>query len=99
LGKELCGGTKPFKLVVAQEGDGSTCAAGKAGSMGGQDKSATLLLDIGEGVEYLGGHFGIEGGGGFVQKKNFGLMPQGAYQSDALSLASRKFGGFFVGVS
>jgi hypothetical protein len=74
LGKELRGGTKPFELVVTQEGDGSTCAAGEPSGMGGQDESATLLLDIGESVEHLGGHFGIESRGWFVQKKNFGLM-------------------------
>jgi hypothetical protein len=74
LGKELCGGTEPFKLVVAQEGDGTACASGEASGMGGQDESATLLLDIGEGVEHFGGHFGIESGSGFVQKKNFGFM-------------------------
>jgi hypothetical protein len=32
------------------------------------------MLDIGEGIEHFGGHFGIKGRGRFVQKKNFGLM-------------------------
>ncbi len=66
LGKELCGGTKPFKLVVTQEGDGSTCAAGEAGGMGSEDEGPSLALYVGQGVEDFGSHFRVESRGRFV---------------------------------
>ena len=48
--------------------------------------------------QHLGGHLGIECGGGFVEKQNFRLTRDGAGDADALLLAAGQLRGQLFGV-
>jgi hypothetical protein len=73
-------------------------AAGEAHLVGDQDEIAAFGSKFGDHVEDFGGHFRIEGGGGFIEEEELGADGHGAGDGDALLLAAGEFGGALVGM-
>jgi hypothetical protein len=59
--------------------------------MGCKNQGFPLLTYIFQCVEDFRRHFGIKGGGGFIEKKDFRVMSEGPGEGDSLTLAARKF--------
>ncbi len=83
---------------VADEGDVIGDAAGEGHLVGDEDEVTALVAEVGDHVEHLGGHFGVEGGGGFVEEEEAGFEGDGSGDGDPLALAAGQFERAFVGV-
>lgn len=83
---------------MPDEGDVIGDASGEAHLVGGEDEVAAFGTEFGDEVEHFGGHFGVEGGGGFVEEEEPGFDGDGAGDGDALFLATGELGGSFIGV-
>ena len=94
-----CGGGRAFlDFAAGEEGDLVGGYAGEGHFVGDQDEVAAFALEFLDHFEDLGGHLGVEGGGGLVEEEQAGLDGDGAGDGYALFLAAAELGGLFVGV-
>lgn len=96
--EDLGDGAGFVELSVGDDGDLVSDAAGEAHFVGDEDEVAVFLAELLDHFEDLGGHFGIEGGSGFIEEEEAGFDGDGAGDGDALSLSAGEFGRFFVAV-
>jgi hypothetical protein len=96
---KICsGGPSSAMRPSARKGDAVGEAAGKTHFVRDEEEVAALALDFLDEFEHLGGHFGIERGGRFVEEHDLRLDGNGPRDGDPLALAAGKLGGAFVGV-
>jgi hypothetical protein len=80
------------------EGDVVGDPPGEPHLVGDQDEVASFGSEFRDEVEHLGGHLGVQRGGGFVEEQKPGPDGHCAGDGDALALAAREVGGPFAGV-
>jgi len=97
-GEEFLGGGLFEDLAVGQERDLVGDGAGEVHGVRDEDEGAAFGFQVGYDFEDFGCHFGVEGGGRFVEEQQLGADGDGAGDGDALALSAGKFGGTFVGV-
>ena len=92
LEKLLCCGTLKH-TALSDEGDAVSRAACEAHLVGDKDDGFAGFTQLGNHIEDFGGHLGIKGGSGFVQKQKRGVHREGSGYSDALALTTAELGG------
>ena len=87
LEKLLCCGTLKH-TALSDEGDAVGRAACETHLMSDKDDGFAGFAKLGNHIEDFGGHLGIEGGSGFVQKQKSGVHREGPGYGDALALTT-----------
>lgn len=87
LEKLLCCGTLQH-TSLSDEGDAVSRTACEAHLVGDKDDGFAGFTQLGNHIEDFGGHLGIEGGSGFVQKQKSGVHREGPGYSDTLALTT-----------
>jgi hypothetical protein len=72
--------------MISEKGNPASGSAGKRRRMGCENQGLSLLTYIFQGVQDFRRHFGIEGGGGFVEEKDFRIVSKGPGEGDSLAL-------------
>ncbi len=84
--------------AIADEGEVIRDVSGEAHLVRDEHEIPSFGTKGGDGVEHLGGHLGVEGGGGFIEKEEAGFDGEGSGDGHALALAAGEFVGALVGV-
>ncbi len=74
--------------ALGDEGNLVGDLSGEAHFVGDGDDVFAFFYEGFYDVEDFGGHFGVEGGGGFVEEEEIGVGGEGSDDGDALSLAA-----------
>jgi hypothetical protein len=74
--------------MIPQKGDPASGSAGKGGRMGRKNQGFALMPYILQGIQHFRRHFGVQGGGGFIKKKDFRVMSESPGKGDSLSLSA-----------
>jgi hypothetical protein len=96
--EDLHDGAEFYEATFGKETDLVADLAGEAHLVGDEDEVASFFTELFNHVQDFRGHFGVKGGGGFVEEKQARFDGDGPGDGDALSLAAGKFGGLFVAV-
>ena len=83
---------------IGHQRDEVGCVAGESHLMGHQDDGFPGILQLGNDIQNLGGHLGIQSGGGFVEQEKRGIDSESAGDGDALPLAAAELRGLLAGV-
>jgi hypothetical protein len=98
IGEEFLRGVLLDDGAIGQEDHSVRRFARESHLVGHHDHGHALLRQGGHGVQYLGDHLRVEGGGRFVEEHDAGPHGQGPGNRHALLLPARELGGQLVGL-
>jgi hypothetical protein len=84
--------------AIGYERDEIRSVAGKSHFMGYEDDGFSRGSEFRDDIQNLGGHLGIESGGGFVEEQKSGINSEGPSDGDALALTAAELRGLFSGM-
>jgi hypothetical protein len=84
--------------AVGYEGDEIGGEAGESDFVGHEDGGFFGGSKFGDDIQNLGGHFGVECGGGFVEEQKSWVDGEGSGDGDALALAAAELRGLLSGM-
>ena len=84
--------------AVGHKGDEIGGVTGESDFVGHEDNGFFRGSKFSDDIQNLGGHFGIECGGGFVEEKKSGVDGEGPSDGNPLALAAAELRGLFVGM-
>jgi hypothetical protein len=85
-------------FAVSHERDEIGGVACESHFMGHKDDGLFGTAQLGNDIQNLGGHFGIESGGGFIKQEELGIDSERTRDGDALALTAAELGGLLAGV-
>ena len=98
-GEEIFCGRLFKDLAVGQEGDLVGDGSREIHRVGDENKSAAFGFEVGDDFQHFGGHFGVEGGSGFVEEEKLRTDGHGAGDGHALALSAGELGRTLGGVA
>lgn len=84
--------------AVGYERDEIRRVASKSHFVGYEDDGFSGGSEFRDDIQNLGGHLGIESGGGFVEEQKSGINSEGPGDGDALALTAAELRGLFFGM-